>query len=435
MTYTIAIDFGTTNIKAAAFSDSLEQLCEISRSTNIHTVPEGGEMDPWELRGILFSLLSEIIQSCGQDAEKLEGISLTGMAEAGCITDPGGDPITPVFLWFDKRGADEAEELRTEYESVLTCISGIRMSNVATVYKLRWLKKHFPEHFIPGARWFGVPEWAAWNLSGMHFTDQTLAIRTGVFALDTNDWSPRALSISGLSGELFPKVIPALLQNIRISPEAARLLGIPQTVRITVAGHDDAAAAYGAGLAPGVWVDSTGTAEGLIALTTPLPDPHQTVRSRMSIAPWFIPGQWALIAGIGTSGSLIAELHRQTGLDYSEIDELAKENAPFPENALTSELTPQRLAKVSFASSLTDAQKASAVYDRILTNFKQRAAQIRNFAGRPEKLVITGGHARLPELSERKSEILGGIPTESRPKPEAAAFGAALLSVRTGKIR
>ena len=43
------------------------------------------------------------------------------------------------------------------------------------------------------------------------------------------------------------------------------------------------------------------------------------------------------------------------------------------------------------------------------------------------RLVITGGHALLPELTRRKSEVLGGIPTEARPKPEAAAYGAAKL--------
>jgi sugar (pentulose or hexulose) kinase len=165
-----------------------------------------------------------------------------------------------------------------------------------------------------------------------------------------------------------------------------------------------------------------------VALTSPLPDPRQTVKNRMSIAPWYEEGQWALIAGVGTSGSLLAELRNQTGLEFAEIDDLAKARASYPENALMSELTPARIAKISFIPGLLDEQKVSAVYDLILSNFSQRTRQLLKFAPAPERLVITGGHALLPELNRRKAEALGGIPTEARPKPEAAAYGAARLT-------
>ena len=76
---------------------------------------------------------------------------------------------------------------------------------------------------------------------------------------------------------------------------------------------------------------------------------------------------------------------------------------------------------------MTTAQKISAVYDKILISFSERVRQISMFAEMPDRLVITGGQAQLPELCRRKSEILGGIPVEERAKPEAAAFGAAKI--------
>lgn len=428
----IGIDLGTTNTKAIALSGQGTVLCELSRATAVNTVPTGGEMDPAVLARGLLSLLSVVITKAAElTDEGLEAIGLTGMAEAGCIVNLRFEPQTPVLLWYDRRGTEEAEELCTEYEDALTSVSGIRMSNVATIYKLAYLKKHFPHLFTSGYRWVGVPEWAAWILTAEHYTDRTLAVRTGAYSLKTDSWSPEILKITGLEESLFPRIISAKQQNIPISPEVASLLGVPETVRVTVSGHDDLAAAYGSGLAPGVWVDSTGTAEGLVALTSPLPDARQTVKNRMSIAPWYEEGQWALIAGVGTSGSLLAELRRQTGLSFSEIDDLAKINVSYPENALSTELLPGRIAKVNFLPGLSDAQKVSAVYDLILSNFTTRAEQIMKFAASPEKLVITGGHALLPELCRRKSEALGGISTESRPKPEAAAYGAALLAMQT----
>lgn len=425
----IGIDLGTTNTKALALNAAGEVVYECSHPTTVISVPTGGEMDAKQLGTEFLHLLQNTISEIRKITdEPLEGIGLTGMAEAGCLVNDEFEPITPILLWYDRRGAEEAEELRAEYEDALTSVSGIRMSNVATIYKLANLKKWYTEN-RPGCtkKWVGVPEWAAWLLTAEHYTDRTLAVRTGAYSLKTNDWSPGICGIVGIDPDIFPQVIPARQQNILISPEIAAWLGVPETVRVTVAGHDDMAAAFGAGLSDHVWVDSTGTAEGLVALTASLPDARQTVKNRMSIAPWYDEGQWALIAGVGTSGSLLAELRKQTGLEFSQIDEMAKLKAPHPENAIATELTPARIAKVSFLPGLSNEQKVSAVYDLILSNFIQRAGQIMKFAPSPERLVITGGHALLPELSRRKSEALGSIPTEARPKPEAAAYGAARL--------
>ena len=426
--YTIGIDLGTTNTKAIAVTGTDRVFFERSFPTKVKSVPTGGEMDPKELAEGVLSLLKDVIPEVQRVTdEPLYGISLTGMAEAGFLADLNGEPLTPILLWYDQRGGAEADSLRPEYEDELTSVSGIRMSNVATIYKLCALKKELPVISGRVHRWFGVPEWAAWTLSGAYFTDRTLTVRTGAYSLKNDDWSANVLKITGLDRELFPQIIPAENQCAHLAPSAAEYLGVAESVRVMIAGHDDLAAAYGAGLASGVWVDSTGTAEGLIALTSPLPDARQTVRARMSIAPWYSRDAWALVAGIGTSGSLLAELSRQTGLNFDEIDRFAEKREKYPENALVSELTPQRLARVSFADDLTAAQKVSAVYDKILENFSARSQQILRFAPKPERLVITGGLALLPELSRRKSEILGGIPIESRPKPEAAAFGAAKL--------
>lgn len=425
----IGIDLGTTNTKAIVLSKDGGPLLELSKPTAVRTVPDGGEIDPKDLTVGLFDLLRDVLDEIRQiSGDPLESIGFTGMAEAGCLVNSRGEPQTPILLWYDRRGAEEAEELREKYEDILTSISGIRMSNVATIYKLARLRKDLPRLFDGGHRWFGVPEWAAWCLTAEHFTDRTLAVRTGAYSLETNNWSPEILDILGLDPGLFPQVIPARDQNMPVSPETAAYLGIPESVRVTIAGHDDLAAAYGAGLSPRIWVDSTGTAEGLIALTSPLPDTRQTVPSRMSVAPWYEEGQWALIAGIGTSGSMLADLCRQTGLDFAQADALAKKREPYDAGAFSAELTPARIAKLSFAPGLSAAQKVSAVYDRIIENFDRRARQIMQFAEPPARLIITGGHASLPELSRRKAEVLGSIPVVLRPKPEAAAFGAAELS-------
>ena len=430
MAYTIGIDLGTTNMKALALSEEGKVLFELSQPAETIVVPTGGKLDPKQLSKDLLTMLREVIAAVQcRTAEPLLAICLTGMAEAGCLVNPGGDPVTPILLWYDQRGAAEAEELRPKYEAALTSVSGIRMSNVATIYKLAYLKKQMPIHSGTDLRWFGVPEWAAWILTGEHFTDPTLAVRTGAYSLKTNAWSPEVLRILDLDHGLFPDIHPISEQRNHISAFAANTLGIPEEVRVIVAGHDDMAAAYGAGLGSGTWVDSTGTAEGIVAPVSSCPDPALTVPNRMSIAPAYQTNTWALIAGVGTSGSLLAELQRQTGLSYEEIDVLSQEETAFPENAVDTELTPQRAAKVRFLPELTKEQMVAAVYDRILSSFRERVRQLKLFTDAPQQLVITGGHAGLKELNRRKSAILGNVPVIPRPHPEAAAYGAAKLGL------
>ena len=274
----IGIDLGTTNTKAIALSEDGRILCEMSQPTEVRKVLSGGEMDPKALAADLFDLLRKMLDEIrGLTDEPVSAIGLTGMAEAGFLADLRDEPLTPILLWYDQRGAAEAEELRAAHERELTGISGIRMSGVATIYKLCYLRKQLPQLSGKRMRWIGVPEWAARLLTAGHFTDRTLAVRTGSYSLKTADWSPRVFELTGLDGALFPEIIPALEQDVPVSPEVAEHLGIPGTTRVFVAGHDDLAAAYGAGLRPGCWVDSTGTAEGLTALTAPCPPPEQTV--------------------------------------------------------------------------------------------------------------------------------------------------------------
>lgn len=426
--YSLGLDLGTTNIKACAVSQDGKVLLQMAQPSFVIPVESGAEMDPHRFLSDLFRFLQKVLEQMRKYTdEELCCISITGMAEAGCLINSTKEPVNNVLLWYDRRGEAEADELRGLYEDEILPVSGIRLSNVPSVYKLAYLKKHIP---IAGLRWCGVPELAAMYLSGEWFTDPTLAVRTGCFDGRSNVYSDEILSLVGVNMVSFPPACNALEQDVRISAEMAKALGVSKDVGVVVAGHDDIAASYGAGLSIGGMVDSAGTAEALTSIVTDVPPLEAVARSHMAAAPYYLPGTWVILGGAGTTGNLLAQLSKRYALSYAELDRLAAEKKAYPDGAVEAEVTARKFTDITFADGLSTAQAANAVYDLLLKAFMAKADSMMKFCGKPVQLTVNGGGASAAELCARKAHALGDLPYRRMCDIEAAAYGAAVLGIK-----
>ena len=170
------------------------------------------------------------------------------------------------------------------------------------------------------ARWCGAPEWIALRLTGRWQTDATLAVRTGAFDVLRGEFSSELLELAGAPSGLFPPVHGSPANLGSILPAIARDLGLPASTQVVIAGHDDIVAAYGAGGARGDLIDSGGTAEGLVRIVDSAPEPSDTVRARMAMTQYYLPGTWALIAGAGSTGALMDRVAHMLGRGLAELD-------------------------------------------------------------------------------------------------------------------
>lgn len=425
--YTIGLDLGTTNIKACVIAEDGSVLFQQAQPSQVISVPSGAEMDARTFWNDVRLFLKETLAKArAQGAGELRCISITGMAEAGCLIDDSGNPQSRILLWYDRRGEAEAEALRAEHEKEIVSLSGIRLSNVPSIYKLAWLKKHMS---LDHLRWCGVPELAALRLSGYWYTEPTLAVRFGGLDLREGTYSPEILSLVGLDAEMFAPPCNALRQQVPISAVMAAELGVSPEVRIVVAGHDDVVAAYGAGLRVREMADSAGTAEALVCIIQTLPSLAQAASRHLACAAYYLPGTWIMLGGAGTTGNLFAQLKAHEKLSSAEIDRLAAQRVPYPQGAASAEITARKFTDVTFLPGISNAQAAHAVYDLLISAFMARADTLVSFAGLPKRLVISGGGASSAELCARKAAALGGIPYERLVDLEAAAYGAARLGL------
>lgn len=423
---TLGFDLGTTNTKVCALTDEGRILFTLSQPTQTIALPTGAEIDPKDLISDLDTLLREAVSRVHESADlPIRAIAFAGMGEAGYLADFRNEPITNIILWYDRRGEKEAEEIKARYEEQIIRVSGIRVSNVAVIYKLCYLKKEIP---LGGLRWIGVPELAALHFSGRWFTDPTLAVRYGCYNLQMNRYSQKILETLDLEPFIFPPFLNALHQDVTILPEMAEWFGLSKNTRIIIAGHDDIVSAYGAELNLGEMVDSVGTAESLVTLSAACPNPLLSVRRHAGLAPYFIEGRFAVISGVGTTGNLYRQLQETLGRSPAEIDALASAREAYPANAARAEVTPKKMTRLTLAEDLTPAQTANAVYDLIADAFAERAESVISLTGTPSLIRFIGGGARSEELCARKAARLG-IPFVRDAEKEPAAYGAARIAL------
>jgi sugar (pentulose or hexulose) kinase len=205
-------------------------------------------------------------------------------------------------------------------------------------------------------------------------------------------------------------------------------LGLPESVQVVIAGHDDIVAAYGAGGRPGDLIDSGGTAEGLVRIVDSAPVPAATVRARMAMARYYIPGSWALVAGAGSTGALLRRVAQMLGKEPAALDDQAAPKGQYAPRTVEVRLSKERLPSVKLHSQAGAPEVWSAVLDLVSERMAQAASRLERLAGRPSRLVLLGGQARSRELVQRKAERLDLLAV-TLGDVDATSRGAAALAL------
>ena len=156
--------------------------------------------------------------------------------------------IRPAILWNDGRSAAEVDFLNRE---IGTAKLSEYTANIAfagfTAPKLLWMRKHEPENFARIAKVMLPKDYINYKLTGVHACDFSDA--SGMLLLDVKNrrWSERMLDLCGLSAAQMPRLGESWEVIGTLLPEAARALGLPETVRVVGGAGDNAAAAVGTG--------------------------------------------------------------------------------------------------------------------------------------------------------------------------------------------
>ena len=256
----LALDLGTTNWKAAVFTQDgvLAQLARIDTPV----AQEDGFpcYDPLAIPENLARLLGQI----GPDAlAGVRQIALTGMAEAGLILDRKTlAPLSTVWPWFDRRALPLYDRVGSRPPFAgRERITGLPSSFKYGIYKFLTLLET-GSYDKKRCLWMGFVAYAACLLTGETAEDVTIAARTYALNVHTRDWDDDFLQALSLTRGNFPRLVAP---GETLGWLKADMFGLKQGTPVSIGGHDHVCAAHACGLleSGGVFL-STGTAQVML---------------------------------------------------------------------------------------------------------------------------------------------------------------------------
>ena len=237
----IALDLGTTGVKAAVLSRTGEILASTYRGYPTATRGNEVEQDPLDWETAALDAIRELAASCTPAA-----ITLTGQMQDLVLEGP---VRSPAILYNDTRARAELEEIDKAYGvGRLSREAGNAQDATNLAAKLLWVRRHEPDRYRNADKLLlGAHDHVAYRLTGETAADFTTASTTGLLVLETNSWNLGLLRALGLRTDLLPAITGPDTAVGALSAEAAKATGLPAGLPVIHGAGDAASTTIGSG--------------------------------------------------------------------------------------------------------------------------------------------------------------------------------------------
>ncbi|WAK00961.1 FGGY family carbohydrate kinase [Methylobacter sp. YRD-M1] len=216
---TIALDLGTTALKAGILADNGEFAAVLSRPAPT-TTGENGICESDAL--IYLATATELLDECLADAGGNARLGLSCQRSSFLIWDKiSGLPVTPLISWQDTRGEACCKALRAQ-EPLIKDLTGLRLTPYYFAPKLRILLEDHPplregleqgELIVGMLDCFLIYHWSGGN---RHQTDVSMAARTLLMDVRLAAWSPILCDLFGIPLNWLPAITPSSGLNLTL---------------------------------------------------------------------------------------------------------------------------------------------------------------------------------------------------------------------------
>lgn len=255
----LAFDLGTTRLKVVAFDERGALLGREASRHREHADGERAWQDPDAWWADACALSRRLLARPELARREVAGCSLSGRGGGFVALDGAG--ATLAGSWSDRRHAAQLAWL-VEWRR-----EGGHLANYAAALlaKLLYLREHEPAVAARVRHALYAKDFLLYRMTDEAVTDPTSGP-------DREDFDPRALAHARVARELLPRVAPPWAVAGRVTPEAARALGVPAGVPVAVGGHDGICANVGAGAGTvGAYAVTIGTHAVVRAVTAEQP--------------------------------------------------------------------------------------------------------------------------------------------------------------------
>ena len=457
----IALDSGTSVVKAVAFDAGGGILATTSRANNYAILPGGGaEQDmrrTWEDAADVLADLAAQVAVGFPDAE-VAALGVTGQGDGTWLIDSDGEPVGDGWLWLDARAGDIVEDLKASGAArAVFPYTGTGLAACQQAPQLLWMQRHRPEALARATTAFHPKDYLYFRLTGARATSPC----EGNFTFGdyrTRQYRPEVLQALGLTGHarLLPEMVDGTLQSHGLDARAAARTGLRPGLPV-VLGYVDVlctalgAGLYGAGPDAGVSVigstgmhirlvdsvDHVAPSPAMTGYCMPFPVPGHTIQAQTNMAAtlnidWVadLVADAAAIAGkpdlpraeiLSALGEL-ALAGRPGAAIFHPFISTAGERGPFTD-------AHARASLFGLDQTVRLKDLARAVFEGL--GFAARDCYVAT-GGAPSDIRVTGGAARSPAIRAILAACLDR-PVRVSGQTEAGAAGVAMMAaVRIG---
>ncbi|PRY32114.1 xylulokinase [Pseudosporangium ferrugineum] len=473
----LAIDLGTSGMKAALVAADGTVTGWAERAVTLHVLPGGGaEQDPREWWDALAEVVAELGRGHPEHLRAVTTVCTSTQGEGTIAVDAAGEPLTRCISWLDMRGA---EHLRRQFGGPVS-YGGFSVPRIARWLRLTggmpsgtgkdpaahmlWIRDELPGVYERTATFLNVLDWINLRLTG-----RTVATVDSILTSWVTDnrrpgairYAPSLVAASGIDAAKLPPIVACTEVIGTLSPAAAAHLGLPESVRVVAGAIDNTAAAIGAGTVrdnePHLYV---GTSSWIAAH---VPRKKTDVVAQIAAVPCALPDRYLMTALQATAGANLTWL-RDKVVEYDDpllsaghvsrdetsifdaFDQILPKVPPGANGVLYTpwlygERAPVddanlRAGFLNISLDTTRSDLARAMFEGVALNTRWLAGAVDRFLGAPvTSMAITGGGALSDSWCQIFADVLGHeIRRDARPLAVNARGAGWIGAVGAGLI-
>jgi xylulokinase len=249
MQYVISYDLGTGGLKAGLYRiDGTSMGFEFYPYQTFYPEPDWHEQHPLDWWQAVCESTKKLLQTGGIDPACVAAVAASGQSlVAAPIGRQGELLLESVPIWSDRRAKAEAAAIfsKLDYEQWYLTTGNGDPPETYSVFKLMWLKKHYPDIFAKTRVVLGSKDYINYRLTGRMATDYSYASGSGVFELENWRYSDALIESAGLSHSLFVEPMESHGLVGTVTPEAAGMTGLRTGTKVICGGVDNSCMALG----------------------------------------------------------------------------------------------------------------------------------------------------------------------------------------------
>ncbi len=449
MSLYLAIDAGTTSMKAALF-DERGGLLGMDRQeyTLLTPAPAIVELDPETYWLACCRAVRGALAQSGADPTAVRTLCISSQGETIVPLDAAGRPTRDAIVWLDNRAVEEAALIAAEFghEQVFQVTGEPDIAPTWPSSKILWMRRHEPELFARTAKYLLLEDYLLYRLTGEYVTERSLQADTLFLDIRSGGWWQPMFDFVGIAPDQLGRLCNPGEMIGPLSPDGAAALGLTTSTRAVMGAMDQMIGALGAGNAtPGLATETTGGALAIVAtLDRFFLDPGRRMPTMFHARPdTYALMPWAQTAGMALKwfrDQFYALESQVAYASYADPYGLMTAQAaavpagsdglivlPHLEGTACPEFNPLARA-VFYGATLrhTKAHFTRGILESVAYMLKRNLDTVEELGIPVDRIRSTGGGARSRLWLQIKADVLQK-PVEAPEIEEAALLGAALL--------